>query len=163
MRKRGLSCPDADAKEPGGHDLFPVPGTRKLFITSLGVWTFDTESETFEAVEALGKTGNVKSISQCTPGGPTIVMEATESWWSDTIRVRRRRPRQDAGQGQILQSEMEDPERLQLRPGRMNTHENKTPSKKYKKSGRHALGKAHAQNLRETPQTKNLPHRQCSA
>ncbi|MCP4639182.1 MAG: hypothetical protein GY851_02045 [bacterium] len=78
---------DAQFKLPdaGGHDLFPVPGSRKLFITTWGAWVFDTETERFAAFEPL-RTGMVKSISQREPGGPVITMKATESWWSDTIR-----------------------------------------------------------------------------
>lgn len=68
-----------------GHDLFPVPGTRRLFITSWQVWTFDTEAETFAELPRL-PLGRVKSISQRDTNGPTIAMVATESWWSDTIR-----------------------------------------------------------------------------
>jgi len=69
----------------GGHDLFPVPGTRRLFVTGWDVWTFDTESGTFARLSSLPR-GCVKSISQREAGGPTILMAATESWWSDTIR-----------------------------------------------------------------------------
>jgi hypothetical protein len=69
---------------PGGHDLFPVPGTRRLFLTAGKVWTFDTETGTFETLSAVSQD-EVKSISQRGPGGPIIVMAATESWWSDTI------------------------------------------------------------------------------
>lgn len=73
-----FELPDA-----GGHDLFPVPGTRKLFLTAGNSWTFDTENESFEPIPSIG---GPKSISQREPGGPIIVMEATEVWWSDTIR-----------------------------------------------------------------------------
>lgn len=71
---------------PGGHDLFPVPGTRKLFLTSGGVFLFDTEQETFSEFDQPTARGSVKSISQREAGGPIIVMEAETSWWSDDIR-----------------------------------------------------------------------------
>ncbi len=71
---------------PGGHDLFPVPGTRKLFLTSGGVFMFDTENETFAPFDQPTSKGAVKSISQREPGGPIVVMESTQSWWSSGIR-----------------------------------------------------------------------------
>jgi hypothetical protein len=79
---------DARFKLPnrgGGHDLFPVPGTRRLFVTGGWIWTFDTETEKFADFPSRLQHG-VKSISQREPGGPTLLMVATESWWSDTLR-----------------------------------------------------------------------------
>lgn len=67
----------------GGHDLFPVPGTRKLFITGMEVWTFDTELGDFSD---FNHRIDVKSISQNGPDGLVFLMEPTESWWSDSIR-----------------------------------------------------------------------------
>ena len=69
----------------GGHDLFPMPGTRRLFLTAGKAWTFDTQTGLFEPFSPVSQ-GDLKSISQREPGGPIIVMAATESWWSDTIR-----------------------------------------------------------------------------
>ncbi len=62
---------------PGGHDLFPVPGTRRLFLTAGRVWTFDTQTGTFEKFSPVSQD-DVKSISQRGPAGPIIVMNATE-------------------------------------------------------------------------------------
>jgi alpha-L-arabinofuranosidase len=68
---------------PGGHDLFPVPGTRKLFVTGLKVWTFDTEKETFSVFDQCGL---IKSVTQKDANGPVFFMQPMESWWSDSIR-----------------------------------------------------------------------------
>ncbi len=74
----------------GGHDLFPVPGSKRLFVTGEHVWTFDPKTETFAEVSRLR---GIKSISQRGRGGPIIMMEATESWWSDSIRYKDGRER----------------------------------------------------------------------
>jgi len=66
----------------GGHDLFPVPGTRKLFVTGQEVWTFDTEEGTFSDFD---NRGDIKSITQRSPDGLVFLMQPTESWWSDSI------------------------------------------------------------------------------
>lgn len=67
-----------------GHDLFPVPGTRSLFVTGERVWTFDTDAGTFAELVPLGR---VKSISRDRPDGTTIVMQAVEQWWSDAVTI----------------------------------------------------------------------------
>lgn len=66
----------------GGHDLFPVPGTRQLFVTGQQVWVFDTESRTFAEYDPRG---NVKSVTQKEADGLVLFMAPTTSWWSDTI------------------------------------------------------------------------------
>lgn len=66
----------------GGHDLFPVPGTRKLFVTGQRVWTFDTEKETFADFDPCP---SVKCVTQKDAGGLVFFMQPTKSWWSDSI------------------------------------------------------------------------------
>ncbi|MCP4644045.1 MAG: lactonase family protein [bacterium] len=67
----------------GGHDLFPVAGEDRLYLTSDRIWTFDPEAETFASCLPLG---GVKSVSKRDATGSVIFMKATEVWWSDTIR-----------------------------------------------------------------------------
>ncbi len=66
----------------GGHDLFPVPGTRKLFVTGQAVWIFDTEKETFAEFDPCP---SVKCVTQRDDSGPVFFMRPTKSWWSDSI------------------------------------------------------------------------------
>ncbi len=66
----------------GGHDLFPVPGTRSLFISGVHVWTFDTEDESFSE---FAPHSLVKSVTQKDTNGLVFFMRATERWWSDSI------------------------------------------------------------------------------
>lgn len=61
-----------------GHDLYPVPGTKKLFLTGVAVEVFDTEKCTYEHYSDV----ICKSISQPHPGGPVIVLVPEEQWWS---------------------------------------------------------------------------------
>ena len=66
----------------GGHDLFSVPGSRKLFVTGEKVWVFNTETEMFSDFD---QSNSIKSVSQRAANGPVIFMQATQSWWSDSI------------------------------------------------------------------------------
>ncbi len=67
----------------GGHDLFPVPGTRKQFVSGMEVWIFDTEKGVFSDFD---HRIDVKSITQKGPDGLVFLLKPTESWWSDSIR-----------------------------------------------------------------------------
>ena len=66
-----------------GHDLYPVPGTRKLFLTGRSVVVFDTENCTYEPFANT----ICKSISQPFPGGPVIAAIPQEQWWTDTATL----------------------------------------------------------------------------
>lgn len=66
-----------------GHDLFPIPSTRKLFVTGFEVWTFDTATRTFADFDARAA---VKSVSQLGQGGPVMYLVPSEKWWSDSVR-----------------------------------------------------------------------------
>jgi hypothetical protein len=66
----------------GGHDLFPVPGTQKQFVSGQCVWTFDTEKE---AVSDFAPHPGIKSVTQKGGNGPVFFMQPTKSWWSDSI------------------------------------------------------------------------------
>ncbi len=66
-----------------GHDLFPVPGTKKLFLTGRSIVLFDTVSKTYTPYSRVV----CKSISQAFPGGPVIVAIPREQWWTDTVSL----------------------------------------------------------------------------
>ncbi len=70
----------------GGHDLSPVPGRDELFVTDMDhLWVFDCETRAFRPFEPLHEARSVKSIDQARADGPVLLMQATESWWSDTV------------------------------------------------------------------------------
>ncbi len=66
-----------------GHDLYPVPGTKKLFLTGDGISVFDTETKTYERYSDV----ITKSISQAYPGGPVIVAVPEEKWWTEKAQL----------------------------------------------------------------------------
>ncbi len=66
-----------------GHDLYPVPGTRKLFLTGDGISVFDTETKNYERYSDV----IVKSISQAYPGGPVVVAVPEEQWWTENAQL----------------------------------------------------------------------------
>jgi len=71
--------------EDDGHDLFPIPGTEKLWITTHSrIWTFDVEDEEFTPYAPLPEAESVKSVSMAGPDGRVMMMRAEEQWWSDS-------------------------------------------------------------------------------
>lgn len=67
-----------------GHDLFPIPGTRSLYLSGKDqVMEFDTVSHKFKTVLEMK---NVKSISHHTENAKIIFQIPKEQWWNDTIR-----------------------------------------------------------------------------
>jgi hypothetical protein len=70
----------------GGHDLQPVPNSNDLVVTSgLRVYFFDRDKHEFRLHPDLGDRGNMKSVSVHPATGQTAFVQATESWWSDTL------------------------------------------------------------------------------
>ncbi len=62
-----------------GHDLYPVPGTDKLFLTGIAVELFDTETRAYEHYsDAI-----CKSISMAFPSGPVLIAVPEEQWWTE--------------------------------------------------------------------------------
>lgn len=82
-RVRALDLPD-----PGGHDLRPLPGTRRLLVTTgRKVWTFDRDRATFEPHPVLGALEGVKGVDVHPGTGRTAYVQAETSWWSSRIRL----------------------------------------------------------------------------
>ena len=82
-----FAVPGDGEKQPGGHDLqFSAAGDRLILTTMKNVYGFDLTSETFAPYAPIGEVSGVKSVSEQSPGGPVLMMRATEKWWSDTVR-----------------------------------------------------------------------------
>ncbi|MHC4397066.1 MAG: DUF6528 family protein [Planctomycetota bacterium] len=74
--------------ERGGHDLYPVPNSNKLFVTTTGhVWVFDRDRKSFQKHKVIGDDINVKSVCVNPVTGQLVYIRADEGhWWSETIR-----------------------------------------------------------------------------
>ena len=72
--------------DDNGHDLQPIPRSNDLVVTSgRHVYLFDREKHEFRLHPNLGDRENVKSVSIHPGTGQTVFIQATESWWSDTV------------------------------------------------------------------------------
>lgn len=70
----------------GGHDLQPQPKSSDLILTTgWFVYLFDRDKHTFRLHPELGKRADVKSVCVHPRTGQTVFVQATESWWSDTL------------------------------------------------------------------------------
>ncbi|MGA2866551.1 MAG: DUF6528 family protein [Verrucomicrobiota bacterium] len=75
-----------DLPDRGGHDLRPLPGTRRLALTTdQHVWTFDPESRRFEPFDGLGDLQAVKSVDIDPRTGRIAYVQAETSWWSSRV------------------------------------------------------------------------------
>jgi len=74
--------------EEMGHDLYPLPRTNKLFVTTDNfVWLFDRDKRTFQKYEAIDNTFHVKSVCVNPVTGQLVYIRADEGqWWSEKIR-----------------------------------------------------------------------------
>jgi len=74
--------------EEMGHDLYPLPRTNKLFVTTTNfVWLFDRDKKTFQKYEAIDNTLNIKSVCVNPETGRLVYVRADEGqWWSEKIR-----------------------------------------------------------------------------
>lgn len=69
-----------------GHDLQARPRSSDLLVTTgWFVYLFDRDQHTFRLHPELGKRNDVKSVCVHPRTGQTAFIQATESWWSDTI------------------------------------------------------------------------------
>ncbi|HLU90605.1 MAG TPA: hypothetical protein VKZ51_12285, partial [Cyclobacteriaceae bacterium] len=71
-------------KIPGesGHDLFPSPDGRQLFMTEhTGAWIFDIEKQSFDKITGFPDAENIKSIGR-DRSGQYIYTVPEESWWT---------------------------------------------------------------------------------
>ncbi len=81
LMKASHVLPDGD-----GHDLQPLPQSNDLMVTTgRHVYLFDRDKHTFRLHPALGDMAQVKSVSVHPVTGRTVFIQATESWWSDTL------------------------------------------------------------------------------
>jgi hypothetical protein len=75
-----------DLPDPGGHDLRPVPGTRRLVVTTgKRVWLFDRDRPAFEAHPDLGDLADVKGVDVNPRTGQVAYVKAEESWWARRV------------------------------------------------------------------------------
>ena len=74
--------------EEMGHDLYPLPDTNKLFITTTNyVWLFDRDKKTFQKYGAIDNTLHVKSVCVNPVTGRLAYIRADAGqWWSEKIR-----------------------------------------------------------------------------
>ncbi len=73
------------AEDP--HDMFPVHGQRKLWLTtSDNLFIFDPVRRSFEKTDVVDGLEFLKSVSSGPEGWPVMVLRPTVSWWSDTLR-----------------------------------------------------------------------------
>jgi uncharacterized protein DUF6528 len=76
--------------DPGGHDLQrSADGLAMVVTTQHGVWEFLPADGTYYPYPDLGSAIDVKSISepvyQRNRNSPTLLVRATDQWWSDTV------------------------------------------------------------------------------
>lgn len=71
-----------------GHDLYPVPGTDLLSVTSNGgTWLFDRTTEVFQPHPVLGSHALLKSLCHH-PGGAVVYVQAEgQHWWAERIHL----------------------------------------------------------------------------
>lgn len=81
--------PDSGSDRPaGGHDLVLDPATGQLLLSDVSrLWTFDRTERSFSRFAPLPTADDVKSITRLGPRGPFLLVQATESWWSDRGRT----------------------------------------------------------------------------
>ena len=66
-----------------GHDLYPVRGTQKYYLTGMkDVRIFDPENGTFQILSNVRK---IKSIDALPARPDPIVNKPKEQWWTDTV------------------------------------------------------------------------------
>jgi hypothetical protein len=82
--KATYSLPDTQ-----GHDLQPIPESNDLVVTTgRHVYLFDRDKHEFRLHPDLGGKANVKSVCVHPITAGTVFLQATESWWSDTLGLR---------------------------------------------------------------------------
>jgi hypothetical protein len=72
-----------------GHDLYPVPGTSLLSVTTNeATWCFDRDTEEFTPHPLLGDHVHVKSLCHHPSGAVAYVQSEGEHWWAQRIHLR---------------------------------------------------------------------------
>jgi len=74
--------------ENGGHDLYPVPGTALLSVTTANhCWLFDRDAPAIVPHPTLGEMPHIKSITQHPVTGQIAFTQAERpNWWTERIR-----------------------------------------------------------------------------
>ncbi|MHC4739835.1 MAG: DUF6528 family protein, partial [Planctomycetota bacterium] len=74
--------------EEMGHDLYPLPRTNQLFVTTTNfVWLFDRDKKTFKKYGAIDNTLHVKSVCVNPVTDRLVYIRADAGqWWSEKIR-----------------------------------------------------------------------------
>lgn len=71
----------------GGHDLYPVPDSPHLIVTTaLHCWLFDRDTRYFTKHPLLGDTTDVKGVSVEATSGRIVYVQADGPWWSEHLR-----------------------------------------------------------------------------
>lgn len=80
----------ADLPDPNGHDLSPIPGTSRLFVsTGKHCWTFEREKRQFSPHDFLADAAHVKSHSVCPATDRIAFIQAEgEDWWAQRVHLR---------------------------------------------------------------------------
>jgi hypothetical protein len=73
---------------PGGHDLYPVPGSPDLTVTANSrTWLFHRDKRAFTPHPQLADLEHIKSIATHPTTGQTVFLQADPGgWWTGTIR-----------------------------------------------------------------------------
>ena len=72
--------------DPRGHDLYPVPGSPALAVTTSNICLlFDRDRKAFEPHPLIGLKPRVKSYSQDGKGRIAFVQSIGDSWWGTRI------------------------------------------------------------------------------
>lgn len=74
--------------ENGGHDLYPIPGTPLLSITTATrCWLFDRDQKTFTPHPALADQASIKGISVHPVTRQIVFTQADRpNWWTERVR-----------------------------------------------------------------------------
>jgi hypothetical protein len=81
-----LALPD-DA----GHDLSPIPGSPRLFVsTGQRTWFFDRDRRTIGPHDTIGDLANIKSYSVHAQTGRVVYIQAEgKNWWAEHLHFQR--------------------------------------------------------------------------
>jgi hypothetical protein len=81
-----LALPDE-----GGHDLAPIPGTSRLFVSTGGhCWYFDRDTRRIEPHDTIANLAHVKSYNVHPRTGRVVYIQAEgENWWAEHLHFQK--------------------------------------------------------------------------